>query len=95
MGWETRRGQQYYYRKERVGRRVVSRYMGGVELAPFVALMAEPKARRVEPVNEFAELDAAIQATQDQIDTLLAATYEASGYHQHKRQWRKKRTPKP
>jgi ribosomal protein S6E (S10) len=94
MGWETRRGRQYYYRKKWVRGRVVSEYIGGGDIAQFVAMMAEPKARSVKPVNEFAELDQAIQTTQKQIDILLAATYKASGYHQHKGQWRKKRTPK-
>ena len=40
MGWETRRGQGYY-RKTRVGSRVVSRYYGG-------GAVAQMKVRRLQ-----------------------------------------------
>jgi hypothetical protein len=48
MGFENRKGNRYYYRKKRVGRRVVSEYIGKGEYAGILArinrLSAEKKA---------------------------------------------------
>lgn len=37
MGWEERKGRRYYYKAERVGGRVVKRYVGTGRLAELAA----------------------------------------------------------
>lgn len=99
MGFETRGGRTYYYRKERSGGRVRSVYHGGGAVAEMSALMAEMDAeeraqkrrqereRRAELLAEDAELDALGKL----VDELARATLLTHGYHQHKRQWRRRR----
>ncbi len=41
MGWETRGGTSYYYRKERDGASVRSVYGGGGETAALIAQLEE------------------------------------------------------
>jgi hypothetical protein len=45
MGWETRRGRRYYYRKERINRRVRSVYLGAGGRA-FLAAQEDAEKRR-------------------------------------------------
>jgi hypothetical protein len=106
MGWETRAGHRYYYRKERQGRRVVSTYCGRGELARLLAELDQlDRQRRDEERaeaqfgrSEFAEL----AATPEEVTLLLAEARAevrrvlgAAGYHQHKRgEWRKQRAKK-
>ena len=106
MGWETRRnGKRYYYEKTRENGKAVSRYISAGRLAPLVAEINELDRERRQQErweaqrarNEFAEL----AATPEDLTLLLgqaksaaAAALQAAGYHQHKRQWRKKRDRK-
>ena len=39
MAWEARGNKSYYYRKRRIGRRVVSEYVGSSETAELIAGM--------------------------------------------------------
>lgn len=106
MGWETRRnGKRYYYEKTREGDKVVSRYIGAGRLAPMVAEINQlGKERRQQERweaqrarNEFAELAATpedLTLLLEQAQSAAAAALQAAGYHQHKRQWRKKRVSK-
>jgi hypothetical protein len=106
MGWETRRnGKRYYYEKARQGNRVVSRYIGAGQLAPLVAEINQLDRERRQQErweaqmarNEFAELaatPAALTLLLEQAQSAAAAALVAAGYHQHKRQWRKKRVSK-
>jgi hypothetical protein len=103
MGWETRRnGKRYYYEKERQGSRVVSRYIGAGRLAPLVADLNKLRNERRQQERweaqiartEFAELaatPAAVTLLLEHAQRAAAAALVAAGYHQHKRQWRKKR----
>lgn len=100
MGWEQRsRGGSYYVRKRRIGRRVVSEYVGTGEQATHTALLAEllrsevQEARQQEQAQRQQE-----QAADRQIAEALAlvkdladTAYLLGGYHAHKRQWRKRR----
>ena len=99
MGLETRRGRSYYYQKLRIGRRVVSVYGGGGEIA---ALCADLQAletdrayeRRWQRQQERAASEAhdlALAALEHALDTLTRAVLVANDYHQHKRQWRRQR----
>jgi hypothetical protein len=106
MGWETRRsGKRYYYEKVREGNKVVSRYLGAGRLAPIVAEINQlgQQRRQIERLkaqqarSEFAELAATPEAVTlllEQAKSAAAAALVAAGYHQHKRQWRKKRADK-
>jgi hypothetical protein len=99
MGWETRRGNRYYYRKRREGRRVVSTYVGVGAFAEALAgcehadRLAQQRVR--ESVRqERAVLEACEQPLADLADLLRVltdATLVTNGYHQHKRQWRRRR----
>jgi hypothetical protein len=106
MGWETRGGHIYYYRKERQGRRVISTYCGRGEIATLFAALDElDRERRQQEAMErqFARAEfAEIAATPPELTMLLAEAraaiadaLEAAGYHQHKRgEWRKRRAKK-
>jgi hypothetical protein len=100
MGWEDRNGISYYYRKERVGGRVRSVYAGRGEtanlIAQFEAMQSdEREEKRLLALMErerVQEQDAELDALGDLIGELAAATLIAHGYHQHKREWRRRRT---
>ena len=99
MGWEQRGANSYYYKKEREGSKVKSVYVGMGKIADRVAqiqsssaviekfarLMKSPQAVEQEKIQ--AELD---QLT-DQIRVITHAALLVTGFHTHKRQWRKMR----
>ena len=102
MGWETRRGKQYYYRKYRVDGRVVNEYIGSGPEAEAVAEQdrQEREARAAARTAAREEMDT-FKTTIRQLDelhmmttALQTATLLQAGYHQHKGQWRKKRERK-
>jgi hypothetical protein len=96
MGMEKRRNKRYYYRKRRVGRRVVSEYAGSGYLAEL-----EHTLQQVEH-QERAERRAAIEALKAQladppelaqylrlVRLLMEASLVAAGFRQHERgDWR-------
>ena len=103
MGWETRRGRSYYYRKERgADGRVRSVYVGpaGELLAQLYAEQAEDDrrvaaararilGRTLTPIDAaLSALDAALSG----LHTLATAYALATGHHQHKGQWRRRRS---
>ena len=102
MGWETRSGHSYYYRKVRRGGCVVSEYVGKGALSKLVDRRiainrhASQSLQAIEQRSraEFAELDSLIEANEREIRAVLAATLIVNGYHSHKGQWRKKRQPR-
>lgn len=100
MGIEARRnGKVYYYKKRREGDRVISEYVGGglvvslakrqseIERAQREAELAQRRAERMS----MAELDRQMDEFSNLVDTVIAAELLLSGYHQHKRQWRRRR----
>lgn len=105
MGWEYRNGKRYYYEKTRENGKVVSRYIGAGQLAPLIAEVnrLDQQRRQLERFKaqqaraEFAELARAPEALTlllEQAHQAVAQALQAAGYHQHKRQWRKKRVSK-
>lgn len=102
MGWETRAGNQYYYRKVRAGGRVISQYVGTGELAGLVAQLNEIDQQRRKFERDVRQAEQAdIAALDSQVDEFCAvvgqivkAVLLATGHHQHKRQWRKRRMAK-
>ena len=99
MGWEYRNGRRYYYRKKRRGGRVVSEYCGAGEYITLMANLEESfrDMARLEREQQKEEREAqrAIDRELDRVGgelrALVAAALLASGYHQHKGQWRRKR----
>ena len=99
MGWEKRGRSSYYYRKERNGAHVRSVYVGRGEIARLEESLLEvkQKKRRVE-VSRLADHRAALEALDMDLDamsllasTIVEAVMISAGFHQHKRQWRKRR----
>lgn len=103
MGLETRGNSIYYYRKRRIGNRVVSEYCGSGTLAECFQILeeerryearldAEEKERSFDAeCRTQDELDEVIDAFSDEAQALEEALYLISGYHVHQRQWRRKR----
>jgi hypothetical protein len=95
MGVERRKGNLYYYEKQRIGSRVVSHYVGKGELV----VLAEHQARKRQAEqaahkaarNSIVELSGDVDAVCDLADLLLKASLLTSGFHQHNRQWRRRR----
>ncbi|HEX8090001.1 MAG TPA: hypothetical protein VF762_14165 [Blastocatellia bacterium] len=100
MGIEQRRsGKLYYYKKKRVGGKVVSEYQGGGELVHILQHIeakdraekeAERERLRAERIS-MAEIDKQIDDFSRMVDMLMEAELISKGFHQHKRQWRKRR----
>ena len=99
VGLVVRGTRSYYYTSRRVGGRVVTRYAGSGECAVLMARSdairrshreAETATRATTAAaarSEFADLRAQIAA----MNSAVAAALRASGWHQHRREWRKKR----
>jgi hypothetical protein len=100
MAWETRNGRSYYYRKEREGGRVKSVYVGCGEGAELLAQIDALENNEREEAPTLARMErerlqaqnAELDALGEIIRELAAATLVAHGYHQHKREWRRRRT---
>jgi hypothetical protein len=99
MGWERRGGRSYYYRKERVGGRVVSRYIGAGSLGELWAALDEndrdlreyDREKRQDERRPLDDLDAAAETAFGQAMAIGEAAMIAAGYHRHKGTWRKRR----
>ena len=99
MAWEERSGRRYYYRKERVGGRVRSVYVGGGETAGLLAQLDAMDRERREEVRALARMErerwqeeeAELDALAGMMDTVAAGLLLTAGCHTHKRQWRLKR----
>lgn len=99
MGLEARGNNRYYYRKVRRGRRVVSEYVSGGDYAALLCaadthIKAQQDAQRRAWQAERERIEAADELVNELggvVHRLVVETFEAAGYHQHKRQWRKRR----
>ena len=99
MGWEQRGNGEYYYRKVRRGRRVVSEYAGRVDFACLAALLDEERREERKERSKMEQRNCEdakrIACTLAQIDdtlrALTIAALEKAGYYKHKGQWRKRR----
>jgi hypothetical protein len=99
MAMEKRGCQHYYYRKHRIGKAVVSEYVGGGAMAELAAVFdkqrqeQEELRRRHEKTAR--EADQAIDRELDELARLVRlirdATLLTSGYHLHRGQWRERR----
>jgi hypothetical protein len=99
MGWEKRGARNYYYSKERDGKHVRSVYVGAgeaVEIFSQLEMMRRDEAdteredRRRELERE-SKADEEFERAFEIIQTLTEAALLASGFHTHKRQWRRRK----
>lgn len=98
MAWEKRPGGRYYYRKKRIGRRVISEYVGAGLLAELIA--ERDQEERLQAAEKQAAFEAEVKAERDLVRRLNEAESEtmalvkavilASGYYKHHGQWRRK-----
>lgn len=102
MPWKQRGNCRYYVRNERQGRRVRSIYIGTGDLAAALAeLDASHRERRQQDhadaherrraLAELAQPPAACAEYLRLVRAAVADVLTGMGFHQHKRQWRKKR----
>lgn len=99
MGLETRGGRSYYYRKRRIGDRVVSEYAGGGETARLIAVLEglerdREEMRRHDEKAETSQIDTMLARQQQYGDLtaeLATMVFLLAGYHMHHGQWRKER----
>lgn len=99
MGWERRGAATYYYRKRRIGQRVVSEYVGGGALGEVAALQderdrlerAERRQAERQASEEMRTLDRQADAVVELIRVLAHGVLLVTGHHTHRGQWRKRR----
>jgi hypothetical protein len=100
VGWEQRGGRSYYSQAERVGGRVVKRYVGGGRIGVLAAQLeaiersekeTDRELRRSER-DEIEALDGPLAELNELADLLAHAALLAAGLRQHHRgEWRKPR----
>ena len=94
MAWETRGRKKYYYRKERIGNRVYSIYIGD-EMTGYIPAMEDEHKRILgekpmdDTLYEGIEREKELNKMADQIELVVNSILLISGYHCHKGQWRK------
>jgi hypothetical protein len=100
MAWEIRAKRQYYYRKVRKGKRVISKYCGAGYPAILTArtddLIRAQQARMQTEQNrahsDFMDISRQVDQVSDQLRSLINAVLLSSGgYYLHKGQWRRRR----
>ncbi len=95
MAWKWRRGKAYYYQSRREGRRVVSDYIGAGLIGQYAAQLdyLDQAQRRTERADRarFRDFDTQARQLDALVAEAIADVLTAAGYHQHKRQWRKRR----
>ena len=98
-------GRRYYYQRKRVNGRIEYTYYGSGPATPLMAELDQLDRERRQQErweaqmarNEFTEVAATPEALTlllEQAHSAVAAALVDAGYHQHKRQWRKKREHK-
>jgi hypothetical protein len=99
MGWENRKNGSYFYTKERIGSRVVSRYIGNSETARLISQFEQMRREEKEiereieaaAVAELAAEDDEAERIAELVDLLTKGALIAGGFHQHKGIWRRRR----
>lgn len=106
MGLERRGNSHYFYEKERNGGKVRSVYAGKGELALILnqmrllkkeedAYQKQRKSRETLRQRQTeTELENIVESFADISRILTDAFFLTNGFHQHKRQWRRKRNGK-
>jgi hypothetical protein len=99
MGWDKGR---YYTRSKKLNGRVVREYVGAGQIGALAAEMdtldREQRQRKRDDERtrrtELDALDASVDELFELTERLVRATLSASGFHEHKGQWRVRRVGK-
>ena len=99
MALKTIKGKRYYYRNRRVGKQVISEYIGTGHTAELAEALDKAErqaaANRRQALQDLKRRENAIDRQIDEIGDHIKALVDAhlivSGHHTHRRQWRKKR----
>jgi TPP-dependent pyruvate/acetoin dehydrogenase alpha subunit len=101
MGWEQRKrgAGSYYYQSRRVGDRVRKVYRGGGVLGRLAAQLddlkrlerKEENAREIEEKRRLEQRVLFLRELDEAAEVLIRAELLASGCHQHKGQWRRRK----
>lgn len=99
MAWEKRGDRSYFYQKERHGKKIRSIYTGSGIDAALIEQCENGRRDLKETEKEKLKLERKnCEAIDEQINELseinqilVDALFLMNGFHQHKRQWRKKR----
>lgn len=98
MAFENRNGRTYYYRKKRIGNRVISEYVGGGEVADLIAGLDELKREQKqfetqierEMRKESEEIDQDLTEIESKINLIIEGFLISKGFYKSKsREWRK------
>lgn len=100
MAWEKRGNKSYLYRKRRIRGKVKSVYAGSGDAAVLLDRLenrqrALKKIEKEDLIRERLKadsLDKLIDSISAFNKSMVDALFLLNGYHQHKRQWRKKLT---
>ena len=97
MAWEKRGRYLYYYRKIRIGERVLSQYIGRGPIAESISELDKIfrrkrrskilKNRNSQNLKE--TKDRSLKLTLDGLQIILSALLISKGFHKHKGQWRR------
>ena len=91
MGLEKRNGHVYYYKSRRDGEKVRKVYVGAGDFAHVAAKLDEAERLRRKEERERLERSAAfVHELEEAAEVLTRAHLLASGFHQHKGQWRRR-----
>ena len=99
MGLEQRGSKFYFYEKRRVGRSVVSKYLGSGHVAAMAAQLStedrqEREQQRQEKrklLDEEKQIDRQLDQQGKSIAAIIGQCLRRAGFHKHKGQWRKRR----
>ena len=99
MGWEQRGNNSYYYKKERVGSKVKSVYVGRGDVAQMSSQiqanspLLERLARTIKSPEtiKHEKAEASLEQVTDLVQLLTQATLVAASFHTHHGQWRRRR----
>lgn len=100
MSWDIRRHRRYYYRSERVGKRVIRHYIGTGFMAELVARRdAEAKAERLTVAKacqslqaHFSKMDELADRHDQLVDLIMSGVLLGAGFHRppHRIEWKKR-----
>jgi len=99
MAFEQRGNRSYHYEKRRIGRRVVSTYVGGGLLAVQAAEISatarqerdQRRRKKIKLRDQEKQIDRHLNEQARIITDITGQCLRLAGFHQHKGQGRKKR----
>jgi hypothetical protein len=99
VGLEKRSGRVYYYKSRRDGEKVRKVYVGAGDIAHLAAKLDEAERLRRKEEGAYWKAESErlersatfLQELEEAAEVLLRAHLLASGCHQHKGQWRRRR----